>query len=145
MKRFPVIFLMALPLSTVLEFITKYIYSDTDYLIWLCVLITLDTVLGVVKHWMAGDVSSNGFGEFAKKILIYSAVLVLSNALMHFTIDGAAPVYTSWFGTFSCTYMMVREALSIIENVEAIHPGFFPSWVIKRLKDFDSNDGSKIQ
>lgn len=144
MNKFSIICLLAVPLSAILEFGSKYLYHDTDYLIFLSVLISLDTILGFVKHWITGDVSSSGFADFGKKILIYSAILILSNALMHFTVNGAAPIYTSWFGTFSCTYMMVRESLSIVENIEAIHPGFFPSWVIKRLKDFDSNTGEKL-
>lgn len=144
MNKFPVIFLVSVPLSGFLDFVAKYIYHDTDYLIWLCVLITLDTVLGVIKHWIKSDISSDGFGAFGKKILIYSSVLILSNCMMHFTIEGSAPVYTSWFGTFCCSYMMVREALSIVENIEAIKPGFFPLWVIKKLKDFDSDTGSKL-
>lgn len=144
MNKLAIMFLVAMPVSAILEFINKYLYHDTDYLIFLGVLIALDTILGFCKHWITGDVSSQGFADFGKKILLYASVLILSNVLMHFTINGAAPIYTSWFGTFSCTMLMVRESISIVENIEAIRPGFFPLWVIKRLKDFDSNTGNKL-
>jgi hypothetical protein len=38
---------------------------------------------------------------------------------------------------------MVREGLSIIENIEAILPGFFPASIIKRFKDFADKGGKE--
>ena len=35
------------------------------------------------------------------------------------------------------------EALSIIENVEEICPGFFPKAIINKLKGFDNVSGKK--
>jgi hypothetical protein len=35
--------------------------------------------------------------------------------------------------------MMVRETISIGENIEAIQPGTLPKWLVKRLKDFDDD------
>ena len=39
---------------------------------------------------------------------------------------------------------MVREAISIIENLEVISPGLIPQSIVRRLGEFDSNTGKPI-
>ena len=40
--------------------------------------------------------------------------------------------------------MMVREAISILENCETISPGLLPKALVKRLSEFDSDTGQKL-
>jgi hypothetical protein len=37
--------------------------------------------------------------------------------------------------------LVVREAISIIENLGVIKPGLIPLWILKRLKQYD-NEGT---
>ena len=45
---------------------------------------------------------------------------------------------TDWMGTYLCVYMLVREAISVMENANAVIP-IFPKSFIKRFKDFNEN------
>lgn len=143
MRRIYFTSVLAIPLSFFIQIFERYIFSDWDYLKFLVVLIILDTVLGFIKHWLIKDVSSKAYGLIAKKLIIYSSVMILANVCRTFTIAGESQISLQWFSIFCCTMLMVRESLSIVENIEIICPGTFPLWIIKRLKDFDNNTGIK--
>ena len=70
------------------------------------------------------------------KIAIYIVLLILSNVLSNYTVQGSVVGATQWIGTYLCVFMMVREAFSCVENIQAIYPILPPSFV-KRLKDFN--------
>lgn len=105
-------------------------------------LIVLDTLLSLLSHWISKDVSSEGFGMIAKKLIVYSAVMILSHVLANYSVDGSAITTLQWFRTFSCSFLMVREALSIVEKIEAVLPGFFPESIINHLKNFNNNNNN---
>lgn len=136
MKRLPMISIVSLPLSIVADF-SRYLYQDWEFAKWIAVAVAVDTVLGIVKHLMHKDASSSSFfSKFGKKIGIYIVLLILSNALSNYTVQGSVVGATQWIGTYLCVFMMVREAFSCVENIQAIYPILPPSFV-KRLKDFN--------
>lgn len=128
--------MLALPLSIGAEFM-KYVYQDWEFAKWIGVAVAIDTLIGLLKHLVHKDASSeNFFVKFSKKIAVYILLLILSNILTNFTVNGSNVGTTDWMGTYLCTYMLVREAISIMENANAIIP-IFPRWFIKRFKDFN--------
>lgn len=128
--------MLALPLSIGAEFM-KYVYQDWEFAKWIGVAVAIDTLIGLLKHLVHKDASSeNFFAKFSKKIAVYILLLILSNILTNFTVNGSNVGTTDWMGTYLCTYMLVREAISIMENANAIIP-IFPRWFIKRFKDFN--------
>lgn len=135
--------LIALPISPFVELFERYVFGDWEFVKWLIVLVCVDTGLGFVKHWLSKDVSSKAYGMITKKLIIYSGVLILSHVMGNFSIAGQVVDSFVWFRYFACTALMVREALSIIENVEEIYPGFFPAAIINKLKGFDNLTGKK--
>ena len=144
MEKLSITVMTALPVSWWTQFgLDYYVFSDWAFLRFLAVLVILDTLLGFIKHYRSHDVSSRAFGAIANKLLVYTTVMILSNVVSHYSINGVEQTYLQWFGTFCCTALIIREVLSIIENVEAIYPGFFPKWIIRRLKDFDSDTCKK--
>ena len=70
-------------------------------------------------------------------------MLVLAHVLCNFKIGDEVVGSFIWFRYFACSALMVREAISIIENVEEISPGFFPTWVIKKLNGFNNETAVK--
>jgi len=139
MDKYGISMATALPISWYTQYgLDYYVFSDWAFLKYLIVLVIVDTVLGIAKHYKMKDLSSKAFGAIGNKLLVYTSVMILSNVLTHYSVGGVEQTYLQWFGTFCCTALIIREALSIIENVEAICPGFFPKWIIKRLKDFNS-------
>lgn len=137
LKKLPTMSLIfALPLSVVAE-IGQYFYQDWEFAKWIAVAVTLDTLLGIVKHLIHKDASSEDFWKkFSKKIFVYILLLILANVLTNYTVGGNVVGTTQWMGTYLCTYMIVREAISVMENANAIYP-VIPKSIIKRFKDFN--------
>lgn len=136
--------LMALPIAPILEFIEKYVFGDWEFVKFLIVLVVIDTVLGFIKHFMAHDISSRAFGMIARKLLIYASVLIVTHVLASFSVGGNLVGCLVWFRYFACAALMVREAISVLENCETICPGLIPKWIVRRLREFDSTTGQKI-
>lgn len=125
--------------STFLLELLSYLYRDWEFAKWIAVAVIVDTLLGLAKHWLYKDISSDEFWhKFAKKIFVYIMLLITSNILNHYTVNGSVVGATSWIGEYLCVFMMIREAISILENVNAILP-VVPKWLLRRLKDFNEN------
>ena len=132
--------LISLPLS-ILANCSRYLYQDWEFARWIAV--ALDTVLGVIKHLLHKDVSSESFfSRFGKKIAVYIVLLILSNVLTNYTVQGSIIGPTQWIGSYLCVFMMVREGFSCVENIQAIYP-ILPTSFVPRLKDFNDR-GSYI-
>lgn len=128
--------LISLPLS-VLANCSRYLYQDWEFARWIAVAVALDTVLGVIKHLLHKDASSESFfSKFGKKIAVYIVLLILSNVLTKYTVQGSIIGPTQWIGSYLCVFMMVREGFSCVENIQAIYP-IFPTSFVRRLKDFN--------
>lgn len=124
---------------TIVVNILKYIYQDWEFAKWIAIAIIVDTILGIAKHWIHQDISSEAFwAKFAKKIFVYMMLLITSNVLSNYTVNGHVVGATQWIGEYLCVVMLIREAISIFENVNAIIP-MVPAWLLKRLKDFNEN------
>lgn len=128
--------IVSLPLSVVADF-SRYLYQDWEFAKWIGIAVILDTILGVVKHLLHKDASSESFfSKFGKKIAVYIVLLILSNILTNYTVQGSIVGTTQWIGTYLCVFMMVREGFSCVENIQAIYP-IFPTSFVRRLKDFN--------
>lgn len=127
---------MALPVSMIVD-VSQYFYQDWEFAKWIGVAVLIDTILGVWKHFKHRDACSESFfGKFGKKILVYIILMILSNVVSNFTVYGSPVGTTKWIGTYICVFMIVREAFSIVENIQAIYP-IFPVAFVKRLKDYN--------
>ena len=120
-------------LMPLLAIVQKYIFADWEFLRFLCVLIIVDTVLGVQRRWAAHAISSRGFSRLFKKSGIYLALLVLTHVLSSFTVHGEVNLFFKWFDTFMYSCMMAREALSILEHAALLEPRLVPKALLKRL------------
>lgn len=128
----------AAPLTAVIN-VMSYIYRDWEFAKWIAMAIVIDTVASIVKHFVQKDVSSEEFWKkFSRKIFVYIALLILSNTLSNYTVQGHVVGPTQWISEYLCVFMMIREAISILENLNAIIP-IVPVWLLKRLKDFNEN------
>lgn len=131
-------------LAPLISWFEKYIFSDWEFLIFLGVIVAVDTLLGVVKALYLREFSSKGFGMLLRKILVYAGALVATSALVRFTVDGAPQGAFRFFDNVVFSAIMVREAISIFENIAEIDPDAMPKWILKYLKKFDSYTGKKL-
>lgn len=122
---------------TIVVNILKYVYQDWEFAKWIIVAVLIDTFVSMVKHWLLCDFNSEEFWhKFAKKIFVYISLMILSNILTNLTVNGHTMGATSWIGEYLCVAMLLREAISIVENSNAIIP-WCPQWLLKRLKDYN--------
>lgn len=133
----PLTAILAFSGVTLLNFVERYIFSDWQFLIFLLVLIGMDTTLGVYRSWQKKSLSSQDFSRLFAKLVLYLLLLVLTHVLVSFTISGAQNVLFGWFSSVAYAGIMIRESLSIMENITAINPNILPGWVMDRLKGFD--------
>ena len=136
--------MIALPITPVIELFEKYVFGDWEFVKYLVVLVVIDTILGFSKHYIKHDISSKAYGMIAKKIVSYSIVMIVAHVVATFRVGGEQIESLVWFRYFACSALMVREAISIIENLEVISPGFIPKSIVRRLSEFDSNTGKPI-
>jgi phage-related holin len=118
---------------------TKYLFQDVEFAIFLACLVALDTFTGVWKAFKLKKISSKGFGSVITKVLVYGIFAIVLHALEAFSDKEMVKIAFDWIGTFGYAAMMVREAISVIENLGAIQADLIPSWILKKLKDFDDD------
>ena len=122
------------PFITTLE---KYVYDDWEFLKFLLILMVMDTVFGFMKYWKLKRISSTAFGKVLFKIIVYFSVLIVTHIITHFRVDGSPNSLFLWFDDFTCSALIVREAISILENLGVLYPNLLPSWLLTKLKEFD--------
>jgi phage-related holin len=117
----------------------QYVFADWQFLTFLGVLVCIDTLLGLIKSYKTGSLSLRFFGLVAGKVLIYACFLVLAHIVSHYTIEGVKNEFFGWFNNFAYSAIIVRESISVLENMGAIRPGLIPDWILKKLKQYDKN------
>jgi hypothetical protein len=130
---------VSIPLSLLKQLFEKYIFSDWQFLYFLFVAIGLDTFFGVWKNIKYCTLSAKGFGGLFTKVTIYFGFLIVTHTMVYYSVQGKQNVFFSWFDSFAYSAIMVREAISIIEKIGAINPNLIPGFILKRLKQFDSD------
>ena len=134
--------LLTASLSPAVQFVEQYLFSDWEFLKFLLILVGIDTVLGVYLGWKNFRLSSSTFSKLFMKMIVYLLFLVLTHILAHFTVNGEKNTLFDWFSSIAYAGIMVREGLSILENLTGINPNLLPSWVIDRLKNIDKTGPS---
>jgi phage-related holin len=133
-----VIFSISLPLTTVLHFVKQYVYSDWEFLIYLFMLIMLDTLCGVILAVKKGKFNSERLSKFFLKLALYCIVLIAVHVIINFKVNGEHPPFLGWFDDFVFSAMIAREGVSIFEKIALLYPGLFPKWLLKKLEYFDN-------
>lgn len=127
-------------LKTALELVEIYLFKDWMYLGFVLILIHLDTILGFWKNAKAHNLSSRGFADYFEKIGLYGAILIMLHVLNAVPIGGQAGyVAFKWFKNAFYFAIMVRESISILENIGSIRIGFVPAWILTYLKKYDAS------
>lgn len=123
----------------IFKIVEKYFFADWEFLKFLFVLVIGDTVLGFYKHFKHKTLSSKAWGKIINKLISYGSLLIVSHVLGSFTIKGETIHSFGWLHTLVFASLMVKEGISIIENIGAINENLVPKWLLKKLKEFDKN------
>lgn len=120
-------------------------------IICVCVVIIMDFITGIVAALATGEKisSETGYRGFWKKV-----ALILALAFGIF-LDAFIPImlgvvslelpFTMPIGTIVGCYIVINEAISIIENINQAAPTALPQWIKKVLEGAGKtiNDGGK--
>lgn len=120
-------------------------------IICVCVVIVMDFVSGIVAALASGEKISSevGYRGFWKKVAL---ILALSFGIF---LDAFIPImlgvitleipFTMPIGTIVGCYIVINEAISIIENINQAAPTALPRWIKKLLEGAGKtiDDGGK--
>lgn len=120
--------------ATIKGLVEVYLFNDFQYVVYLFTLVMIDSLLGAYAAWIKKEFSANGFGKFVQKMLIYSSFLVMTFVLMNFKIEGKQIGLFGWLDDVLYCSLILREAISIIENAARINTSLVPKFLISRLK-----------
>jgi phage-related holin len=128
-----------------LVFFQKYLFDDPEYLVFLCILIFLDTSLGIWHAFRQRQIDPEKFGDILVKIVIYAVFIIVGHILANFTVSGDKLTGGEYLKFLIYLSMIVKEALSIFKKTAQINPKLLPKWLVERLKGFDeTGDLSKL-
>ncbi len=113
--------------------VTRYLFSDWEFLVFLLVFVALSGVTGFVADFHEGKLSRAAFRRFLNKIFIYSILLIMAHGLTHFKIQEVVNWLFKTIDSVIYTGLMANEAISIISNVTRIDPELIPPAVSTRL------------
>jgi len=123
--------------SPLLNFFECYVFDDWQFMQFMIILIVLDSILGIWRAIKRKEVSSKGFGMIFKKLFIYMSLLILSHVLVNFKIEGKPSLIFMWFDDLVYSAILLRESISILENVAIIYPNAVSKLVLEKLKEFE--------
>lgn len=125
--------------ATVAQLFNQYVFDDWEFLPFVIVLVILDTLTGVWKSLKFGSFSSYSFGGFMTKVILYAIYLFVLHGLTNFSSKDSVMSLFTWVEQLGYAAIIVRESVSIVENIGAISPKLIPTWILKRLRQFDKN------
>lgn len=127
----------ALFFAPILIFIERYIFSDWEFLIFLIVLMCLDTLLGFGYAFWKGQISPSKLGNILVKIVVYGSVLVVGHVIENFRVSGETIPGGGYFKMVIYTAVIIVEGLSIIRNAGKLNKKFVPLFLLKRMEGFN--------
>jgi len=128
--------------NSFLEFFHIYVFSDWQFITFMTILIVIDSCLGFWRALNEKKVSSKGFGMIFKKMLMYMILLILSHVLVNFKIEGKQTSIFMWFDDLVYSAILLREAISILENIAIIYPNAVSKKILEKLKDYELSNKS---
>jgi phage-related holin len=126
-------------LTALAKLVEHYLFNDWRFAGWIGLLLVIDTITGFLVALVRGEVSSKAWGMIVRKLVAYGSVLIITHILTSFEVQGNKNTLFEWFTQIAYAALVVRESISILENVGKLAPGLIPAWILSRLKGFDKS------
>lgn len=120
--------LLFLDLSGIMQFVTKYLFADLNYLKFLVIACIFDLITGVWKVIVTQGIkkiTSRGLRDTITKIISYGSFLFMIHLLTHFEISGSTAntgKAMEWLNKAALEFLIMIEIKSIYENIVVINP-----------------------
>lgn len=131
--------------APVLIFIERYIFSDWPFLIFLSVLIVLDTLLGFGYAVRVGNISTGKLAGILVKLVVYGSVLVVGHVIENVEVSGNQIPGGIIFKMTVYGAVVIVEGISIFKNLGKINKNLVPKFILKRFEGFnETGDFSEL-
>jgi len=141
------ILLFAFGFAPMLQFIEKYIWDDWSFLLFMCLLVSIDTASGMLFAWKEHNFSSKKMQSLLIKIVVYGLTLVTVHIISAFTVKNQPNTMLAdilpFMDSIMYSFLVFREVLSINENMGKLGYPMLPKFILKRFADFDENGLAK--
>uniref|UniRef100_UPI003753D251 phage holin family protein n=1 Tax=Emticicia sp. TaxID=1930953 RepID=UPI003753D251 len=125
-----------LSLSAIEIFLTEVGFNG-PLLAFLLALVLLDSVTGFWAAYRKAEVSSKGWAKFIDKVIVYFVLVGVTWWIMRLGKSNLPQIL--WTDDVILIALIFRELTSIIENLGKINAELVPSWILKKLKQFNEN------
>jgi len=115
----------------------KYIFSDTEYLKWLVVAVTVDLITGIAKVWAKDGhkaITSKGIRMTVIKFIQYGSFLIITHVLANVTVGVSKVMPFAFVKDWAYLLLLLVEIKSVYENIITIDNRLdFIKAIIERL------------
>lgn len=123
--------------ATITQFFTDA-FAEGNFFPLFFLLIGIDTITGIWKSVKLNNFDSYKFGGIMTKIILYGCFLTVVFVMTRFSSNETiTSLFTQWAEQGAYAAIVIRESISIIENIGVINPKLLPTWILKRLRQFD--------
>lgn len=123
--------------APILIFVERYIFSDWPFLIFLSVLVVLDTLLGVGFAVRKGNISTGKLAGILVKLVVYGSVLVVGHVIENVEVSGNKIPGGVIFKMTVYAAVVIVEGISIFKNLGKINKNLVPKFILKRFEGFN--------
>lgn len=144
-SKYKIPIILAAFMAPMVGMFEKYVFSDWEFLGFLIVIVAIDTATGLWKAVVLKRANSTDFGGFIIKVVVYGLFLAVIHIIVAFPKSPLAKEIFAWVDDLGYSALIVRESISIIENLGVIKPNLIPTWILRRLKEYDETGKFKTQ
>lgn len=137
------LFILAFGLAPIFSVIEKYFWDDWSFLMFMVILVAIDTASGMLFAFKEHKFSSKKMQSLLIKIVVYGLTLITVHIMSAFTVKNQPNSIMSdilpYLDSVMYSFLVFREVLSINENFGKLGYPMLPKFVLKRFEDFDEN------
>lgn len=139
------IWVFGISMAGILSFIQTFIFDDAKYLVWLIIVIVLDSVAKLYSLWFVEKQKPSFkilIDGFLNKSLKYAIYLIACYALVNFEVGGQKVEFLQSFNLFLYGILIIKEVNSITKRLGIGLPKQITDIINSK---FELDEKSKIQ
>lgn len=137
------IWVLGVSVGAILNFIKTFIFADVQYLVWLVIVVILDSLAKVWNLWYVKKEKPSFkllIDGFLNKTLKYAIYLITCFALVNFEVGGQKLDFLQSFNFLLYGILIIKEVNSITKSLGITLPKQITDIINQR---FESNDKSE--
>lgn len=137
------VILFTFSFAPLISFIEKYVWADWPFLMFMVLLVVVDTATGMLYAWKEHEISSKKMKGLLIKVFAYGATLITVHIMSSFTVNSQPNSMMAdiipYLDSLMYTFLVFRETLSINENLGKLGHPMLPKYILKRIAGFNED------